>query len=72
MLLAALIAIMAIFWPTAAHAWGPVTHLVHGSTILDQVEMLAPAIQEMLRTHRLAYLYGCVAADIIQAAAGPE
>jgi zinc dependent phospholipase C len=67
MLLAAILAIVAICWPTAAHAWGPVTHLVHGSTILDQLEVLAPAIQEMLRTHRLAYLYGCVAADIIQA-----
>jgi hypothetical protein len=29
--------------------------------------MLAPTLQEMLREHRLAYLYGCVAADIVQA-----
>lgn len=67
MLLAVSLAILAILWPSAAHAWGPVTHLVHGSAILSQLESLAPAMQEMLRTHHLAYLYGCVAADIIQA-----
>jgi len=53
--------------PSDAFAWGPVTHLVHGSQILDSLSILAPALQQMLREHRFSYLYGCVAADIVQA-----
>jgi len=53
--------------PGDALAWGPVTHLVHGSQALADATMLAPALQEMLRRHRFAYLYGCIAADIIHA-----
>jgi hypothetical protein len=56
-----------LVWPSDALAWGPVTHLVHGSRILDSLSILAPALQEILREHRFAYLYGCVAADIVQA-----
>jgi hypothetical protein len=44
-----------------------VTHLVHGSQVLDSLSILTPALQEILREHRLPYLYGCVAADIVQA-----
>ena len=51
--------------PGEAHAWGPVTHLVHGATVLSRLSILAPALQEILRRHRDAYLYGCVGADII-------
>jgi hypothetical protein len=54
-------------WPGEAHAWGPVTHLVHGSQVLESLSILGPALQEILREHRFAYLYGCVAADIVQA-----
>jgi len=50
-----------------ALAWGPVTHLVHGSQVLERLSILTPLLQEMLRHHRLAYLYGCIAADITQA-----
>jgi hypothetical protein len=63
--LAALLVLVA--WPGDAHAWGPVTHLVHGSQVLDSLSILGPALQEILRAHRFAYLYGCVAADIVQA-----
>ncbi|MFN8543205.1 MAG: zinc dependent phospholipase C family protein [Candidatus Binatia bacterium] len=67
MLLAALVAGLVLLWPADAHAWGPVTHLVHGSTILGNLEVLSPVLQDLLRSHRFAYLYGCIAADIIQA-----
>jgi hypothetical protein len=67
MLLAGLIALVVLVWPSDAHAWGPVTHLVHGSQVLDSLNTLGPALQEILRQHRFAYLYGCVAADIVQA-----
>jgi hypothetical protein len=62
-----LIALVVLCWPGEALAWGPVTHLVHGSQVLESLSILAPALQEILRENRLAYLYGCVAADIVQA-----
>jgi hypothetical protein len=68
MLLVGLTAIVVLLvWPSEALAWGPVTHLVHGSQVLENLNTLGPALQEILRVHRLAYLYGCVAADIVQA-----
>ena len=53
--------------PGEAHAWGPVTHLVHGATVLSRLSILAPVLQEILHEQPDAYLYGCVGADIIQA-----
>ena len=53
--------------PTPASAWGPITHLAHGSTVLENLTILGMALQQLLRRHRLAYLYGCVGADITQA-----
>jgi hypothetical protein len=66
-LLVGLVAALMLAWPHDALAWGPVTHLVHGSQVLDSLSTLGPALQEILRTNRFAYLYGCVAADIVQA-----
>jgi hypothetical protein len=62
-----LVALAVLMWPSDALAWGPVTHLVHGTQVLDSLSILAPALQEILRQNRLPYLYGCVAADIVQA-----
>ena len=67
LLLVGLVVALVLGWPNDAHAWGPVTHLVHGSQILDSLTILSPALQEILREHRLPYLYGCIAADIVQA-----
>ena len=53
--------------PDAALAWGPVTHLAHGSRVLADLSQFPEALQQLLGAHRWAYLYGCVAADIIQA-----
>jgi Zinc dependent phospholipase C len=62
-----LVAIVVLVWPSDALAWGPVTHLVHGTQVLDSLSILAPALQQILGENRLAYLYGCVAADIVVA-----
>ncbi len=67
MLLGILAFLVLVLWPGDAHAWGPVTHLLHGSQVLDSLSTLGPALQEILRENRFAYLYGCVAADIVQA-----
>jgi len=68
MVVAATIAFVCIVMlPTEASAWGPVTHLWHGAEVLRDPTKLPPALQQLLADHRWSYLYGCVAADIIQA-----
>jgi Zinc dependent phospholipase C len=52
--------------PDPAYAWGPVTHLYHGAEILRDVTSLPQALQQLLGEHRWEYLYGCIAADIVQ------
>lgn len=53
--------------PAEGWAWGPITHLTHGSEVLGNLTILAVGLQRLLRRHRLEYLYGCVGADITQA-----
>ena len=53
--------------PGEAHAWGPITHLAHGSQVLDDLTTAGGALQEILRQYWREYLYGCVGADITQA-----
>ena len=55
--------------PTPALAWGPITHIVHGSTILANLTSLPDTLQVILAAHPDRYLYGCIGADIIQAKA---
>ncbi len=64
---AAVIAVVMVGVPGEALAWGPITHLVHGAQLSQNLTILPPALQELLQAHRLAYLYGCVGADITQA-----
>ena len=58
-----------ILIPTPALAWGPITHIVHGTTILANLTSLPESLQVVLATHPERYLYGCIGADIIQAKA---
>ncbi len=67
MMLAGLVALMVLAWPAHAFAWGPITHLVHGSNVLADMDLLTGPLQELLGAHRLAYLYGNIAADIFHA-----
>jgi hypothetical protein len=67
MMLAGLVALMVLAWPAHALAWGPITHLVHGSNVLEDMALLTGPLRDLLGAHRLAYLYGCVAADIFHA-----
>ncbi len=56
-----------ILAPAHAWAWGPITHLAHGSEVLQNLTIAGAALQQLLRRHRLEYLYGCIGADITQA-----
>ncbi|MGH7860171.1 MAG: zinc dependent phospholipase C family protein, partial [Candidatus Binatia bacterium] len=62
----ALITVALCLVPEVASAWGPVTHLVHGARILDELTNLPEPLQQLLQQFRWAYLYGCVGADMIQ------
>jgi len=66
-LIALLGVLLVVLVPQEAHAWGPVTHLVHGATVLARLSTLPMSLQGILRAFPDAYLYGCVGADIIQA-----
>jgi len=61
------IAAFALFAPAQASAWGPITHLAHGSDVLGNLTILGATLQRVLRRYRLEYLYGCIGADITQA-----
>lgn len=50
--------------PDDALAWGPISHLAHGSEVLKGVTILGAGLQQLLRRHPTEYLYGCIGADI--------
>jgi hypothetical protein len=50
--------------PDPAHAWGPISHLAHGSGVLKELTILAASLQQLLARYPMEYLYGCVGADI--------
>jgi len=63
-----LVLALAIFgFPAWAWAWGPATHLELGSRVLENLGLLPSALQAVLRTHPLDFLYGTIAADIVVA-----
>lgn len=50
--------------PESAEAWGPISHLAHGSEVLKGVTILGATLQQLLRRFPTEYLYGCIGADI--------
>ncbi len=50
--------------PESAEAWGPITHLAHGSEVLKGVTILGAGLQQLLKRYPTEYLYGCIGADI--------
>lgn len=55
------------FWPVSSFAWGPATHLYYGFHVLDQLAFVADGFRAVLTAQPLAFLYGCVGADIVLA-----
>ncbi len=50
--------------PESADAWGPISHLAHGSEVLKGITILGAGLQQLLRRFPTEYLYGCIGADI--------
>lgn len=63
----AVVVVVVVAAPGHAWAWGPITHLAHGASVLADLTILGMGLQRLLRRHRLEYLYGCVGPDITQA-----
>ena len=59
-------AVILLALPDSAWAWGPVTHLYHGAEALRDLTNVTAALQQLLDEHRWEYLYGTIAADIVQ------
>jgi hypothetical protein len=56
--------LLVIFMPHDALAWGPGIHLQLGSTVLNNLQLLKPALGSVLAEFPNDFLYGCIAADI--------
>ncbi|HEX5727742.1 MAG TPA: zinc dependent phospholipase C family protein [Longimicrobiaceae bacterium] len=62
---AALVAVLLVgLLPDPAWAWGPATHVYLGSSVLDTLHLLPPAVRTVLAAYPLDFLYGSLAADI--------
>ncbi len=64
MLRLASLIIIILLLPSSAFAWGAGVHLGLGLRLLAAPEALPVALQALLATHSLDFLYGCIAADI--------
>jgi hypothetical protein len=56
-----------VFIPSAALAWGPLTHAYLGTEIFYVASLLPVGVAELLRRYRQDYLYGNLMADIVLA-----
>ena len=56
--------LLLILFPTNAFAWGAGVHLGLGLRLLAAPEALPVALQALLATNAMDFLYGCIAADI--------
>jgi hypothetical protein len=63
--LAALVVVtgVALFFPTALHAWTPGTHIYLGEAVLGNLGGLPGAVADLLRAFPFDFLYGSIAAD---------
>lgn len=51
--------------PTAAFAWGPLTHIYLGNELFSLSPLIPPGLLEIIRRYRKDFLYGNIMADII-------
>lgn len=54
-----------ILSPSAALAWGPLTHIYLGNEIYSFAALIPPVVMDLIRKHREDFLYGNLIADMI-------
>lgn len=54
-----------IFIPSAAFAWGPMTHMYLGNELLSCAPLIPAGILALIRRHKQDFLYGNLMADTI-------
>ena len=59
------VALIVLLSAKDAWAWGPMTHIAVGGQVLDSISLLPAGIGAYLARHKLSYLYGCIAADVV-------
>ncbi len=58
------ILLAALFVPTEAFAWGAGIHLQIGTAVINNLQVINPAIAALIGEFPHDFLYGCIAADI--------
>src|SRR3989338_5791173 len=58
------LATLFVFFPSAAHAWGPIAHLHFAQTVLSQSAALPQLVRNIITSFPNDFLYGALAADI--------
>ncbi|MBI5183742.1 MAG: zinc dependent phospholipase C family protein [Nitrospinae bacterium] len=53
-----------ILLPEDVYAWGVGIHIMEGSYVLENLQLILPSMADVLRTFPMDYLYGCISADI--------
>ncbi|MRR56934.1 MAG: hypothetical protein EG824_01785 [Deltaproteobacteria bacterium] len=56
--------LLLLFFPHDAFAWGAGFHLQLGTTVLNNLQAIKPALATLIGEFPLDFLYGCIAADI--------
>ncbi len=54
-----------LLMPEELYAWGPGLHIKVGLDIIDNIQIIAPAIAEMISKNHYYYLYGLISPDIL-------
>lgn len=57
--------VLAVFTPSAAFAWGPLTHIYLANELYSYAPLIPAGILGLIRRYRQDFLYGSVMADMI-------
>lgn len=60
-----LVALLVIFWPSDAFAWGPGTHLETAKVLLEGAVSFSPIVIPLMKAYRDEFIYGMVSADLL-------
>jgi hypothetical protein len=63
--LGGLSAVLVLFWPAHAYAWGPLAHLEFGEGALASLPLVPASLRSLLSACGNEFLYGTLAADMI-------